>query len=72
MISKGSKKWATALDFLEWYGIPLMPGFGIVIVDNLHKDKYTKISPDGEDCFNFARALSIGTSLIASMVLLMI
>lgn len=26
--------WGNALDFLEWYGIPKMSGFGIVIVDD--------------------------------------
>ena len=28
------KEWANALDFLEWYGIPEMEGFGIIIVDD--------------------------------------
>ena len=35
-IAKGSKykDWGDALSFLEWYGIPLMDGFGIIIIDN--------------------------------------
>jgi len=36
VISKGSEKqeWSDALSFLEWYGIPHMEGFGLVILDD--------------------------------------
>ena len=35
-IEKGSdyEDWQTALNFLEWYGIPQMEGFGIILIDN--------------------------------------
>jgi hypothetical protein len=26
--------WSNCLKFLEWYGIPLMPGFKIIIIDD--------------------------------------
>lgn len=28
------EKWKNCIDFLEWYGIPMMPGFGIVIIND--------------------------------------
>ena len=36
-IPRGSKNpaWQDALSFLEWYGLPQMEGFGIIIVDNM-------------------------------------
>lgn len=27
-------KWTEALSFLEWYGVPLMNHFGIIIIDD--------------------------------------
>ena len=41
-IAKGSKfaAWQDALSFLEWYGIPHMDKFGIIIIDDLNPTKY--------------------------------
>ena len=30
-----SKKWDNALEFLEWFGLPLMEGFEFIIIDNM-------------------------------------
>jgi hypothetical protein len=48
-----------------------MDGFGIVIVDNLHPEKYTKFDPKGEDCFNYAKMLSLGSSLIGAVTMIL-
>ena len=58
-IAKGSKfsKWQDALSFIEWYGIPHMSGFGIIIIDDREnsKDKYFSLtgssSTESEKCF---------------------
>jgi len=36
VISKGSENsaWQNAQDFLEWYGVPHMDGFGLIIIDD--------------------------------------
>ena len=33
-IPYASRFFPNALDFLDWYGIPLMEGFGIIIIDD--------------------------------------
>ena len=33
-IAYASGKFANALDFLDWYAVPLMDGFGIIIIDD--------------------------------------
>ena len=35
IIDKGSKhpEWLTALNFLEWFGLQRMDGFGVIIID---------------------------------------
>ena len=36
-VPRGSKnpEWGDALSFLEWYGLPQMEGFGVIIIDNM-------------------------------------
>ena len=55
-ISKGSEKseWQNALDFLEWYGLPYMEGFGVIIIEDQAPNKYLNLpgSKTGEICFN--------------------
>ena len=72
-ISKGSnfEKWQDALSFLEWYGIPHMDGFGIIIIDNREgsQDKYFSITgstTEAEKCFE--KAAKIATSLLCSLL----
>ena len=45
-IPKGSEKkeWSDALSFLEWYGIPHMDGFGIIIIDDENTGLYGPLS----------------------------
>jgi hypothetical protein len=71
-IRKGSKftKWDNALKFLEWYGIPYMDGFGIVIIDNLNPDKYATLNDEGENCFNSAKLLNVASITAAFLVYL--
>lgn len=58
------EKWQNCVDFLEWYGIPMMPGFGMVIINDQTGtvyDKYyeilgiTKEADGGPLCFNNAK-----------------
>ena len=41
-ISKGSTfdAWPDALSFLEWYTMPHMENFGIIVIDNENPSKY--------------------------------
>jgi len=41
-INRGSTfpEWGNALSFLEWYGVPLMNGFGIIIIDDENPTLY--------------------------------
>ena len=66
VIPKGSKfeGWQDALSFLEYYGLPLMSGFGIIIIDNrdVSKDKYftiTNSNTETEKCFERASKMAI-------------
>lgn len=45
IIPKGSvyPSWKDALSFLEWYGIPEMAGFGIIIIDDTNPALYTPL-----------------------------
>ena len=39
-IPRGSRKkeWDNALSFLEWYGLPQMEGFGVIIIDTMSEN----------------------------------
>lgn len=52
-------KWNTALNFLEWYGVPLMNDFGIIIIDDENQEQYSKITNLGynTDCYKVASKL---------------
>jgi len=76
-IAKGStfEAWKDALSFLEWYGIPHMDGFGIIIIDNVKKTKYAEITPDwneadGESCFE--SAVKLAATAIASFATILL
>ena len=60
--------WQDALSFLEWYQIPLMSTFGMIIVDDTNTQKYYKYYnlPKNYtvDCFNNAKIL-IGFSIFS-------
>ena len=58
--------WKTALDFLEWYQVPLMPGFGIIIIDDENKDQYNSISGLGYDtkCFKGGMKLAVALKVL--------
>ena len=70
-ISKGSKfpKWQDALSFIEWYGIPLMSGFGIIIIDDREnsKEKYSTLPGETEKCFQ--KAIRIASSAVSAALL---
>ena len=81
LVARGSSyaPWKTALDFLEWYQVPLQQDFGIIIVDDERTIDYQSIT-EGQiyntDCFNSARELlgkiTLGSALILiSMTYLM-
>ena len=47
-VPRGSRKseWSDALKFLEWYGLPQMEGFGVIIIDNMGdnwQDQYVNL-----------------------------
>lgn len=74
-IAKGSQKkeWSDALSFLEWYGIPHMEGFGIIIIDDENTALYGSLakSDDGNnnlECFKAANYIKIGLFSVASAV----
>ena len=73
-VSKGSKydDWKDALTFLEWYGIPHMDNFGIIVIDNENPSKYIQVTGSDsvtEECFNKAALLSLQlASAIAAML----
>lgn len=52
-------KWNTALNFLEWYGVPLMNDFGIIIIDDENQEQYSKVTNLGynTDCYKVASKL---------------
>jgi hypothetical protein len=75
MIPRGSKKpeWRTALDFLEWYQLTLMPDFGIIIIDEELKGEYVSTNDKvyNIDAFNSASlpsSLSLATLLTVLML----
>ena len=64
-----SPEWDTALKFLEWYQVPLMDGFGIIIVDDENEGQYAKVKNLGytTDCYKSAkRLLAAGKLLLLS------
>lgn len=73
------KNWKTALDFMEFYGVPLMSGFGIIFVDDSEdaKDLYQDVIDSGYDleCFKSAvylhglRVLGLATILVTTLVM---
>jgi hypothetical protein len=76
-ISKGSKfeAWSDALNFLEWYGVPLMDGFGIIIIDNESDgNPYQKVNADvagyTEECFNSGMRLALSAVSVVSLTAL--
>ena len=54
------------MSFLEWYGIPHMDGFGIIIIDDENTGLYGSLSAknDGSsnslECFKAANYLKLG------------
>ena len=63
-VSKGSKfdDWKDALTFLEWYGLPHMKDFGIIVIDNENPSKYSVVTGSDsvtEECFNRASMLAL-------------
>lgn len=83
-IAKGSKfgAWSDALSFLEWYGIPHMDGFGIIIIDDYKGNnvrKYNKIdgTPDingekKEICFERAAYIGLALGTVVTSVAMLI
>lgn len=39
-IPYASGKFKNALDFLDWYSVPLMSGFGLIIIDDTNPSLY--------------------------------
>ena len=39
-IPYASGKFDNALDFLDWYSVPLMDGFGLIIIDDTNPSLY--------------------------------
>lgn len=62
-----NENWKTALDFMEWYGLPLMDGFGIILVDDSEEAKsaYNDVLLSGYDleCFKSAVRLKTITAI---------
>lgn len=50
-------KWKNCIEFLEWYGVPMMPGFGIVIINDVSGSSYE----------NLYTALGLGTESTADL-----
>ena len=74
-IAKGSQfeAWGNALSFLEWYGIPLMEGFGIIIIDDENPNKYYTITGETsytEVCFESGLRLVVSAAVSLSMLAL--
>ena len=73
-IAKGSKfsAWKDALSFLEWYGIPHMDGFGIIIMDDTNPTKYATVPGEVLDTDGrvtcFERATYIGAAVATAAV----
>ena len=70
-IAKGSKfeAWGDALSFLEWYGIPHMKDFGIIVIDDENPNLYVGLKGDPshvETCFEGAvkATLAVSAALI--------
>ena len=65
-------KWTTVLDFLEWYQVQLMSGFGIIIIDESTPDEYQGILDSQKyniDCFNAASHLLGGLAAFTLVTL---
>ena len=63
-------KWTEALSFLEWYGVPLMDHFGVIIIDDENTDQYAKVTNLGysTSCYKSARRLAAASqALLVSM-----
>jgi len=61
------EKWDTMLKFLEWYGVPKMKGFGIILIDDLNQNQYAEVSNAGYNtkCYKTALNLVLGFKLVA-------
>jgi len=65
------KEFANVLDFMEWYQVPLMHGFGIIIIDDkADKSTYQGVFERGYniDCFANATRLKAMKGLIISFI----
>jgi hypothetical protein len=73
-IAKGSKfdAWPDALTFLEWYGIPHMSGFGIVVIDEENQGLYQTMTGDptySESCFESAYKVAASAAVAGASLL---
>ena len=63
--ASGKAQFANALDFLDWYGVPLMTGFGMIIIDDTKAESlYAQVVGSARtiECFNGGK--SLGTAII--------
>lgn len=65
------EKWNTALKFLEWYKVPLMEGFGIILIDDENQDQYSKLANLGytTDCFKHGVKLLVSKFALSLVIL---
>ena len=53
------EKWRNCIQFLEWYGIPMMPGFGIVIINDVSGSSYENLYSALEPKITYESSLDI-------------
>ena len=57
--------WNNAVNFFNWYGIPEMEGFGVIIINDKNAQKYDTYN---SECFNNAKTIAGTIALTAAAV----